>query len=108
MSHDVFSQGSVMSLFVYVHAHMSPMQIKQTFNVKIRIVFTVICVYTNRCTQIKTYSWDNAQVLLVGNKSDLEHERVVSTERGRRLADQLGESNCIQIASYIMCIIEAS
>jgi len=42
------------------------------------------------CTQIKTYSWDNAQVLLVGNKSDLEHERVVSTERGRRLADQLG------------------
>lgn len=42
------------------------------------------------CTQIKTYSWDNAQVILVGNKSDLEHERVVSTERGRRLADQLG------------------
>jgi Ras-related protein Rab-3C len=42
------------------------------------------------CTQIKTYSWDNAQVILVGNKFDLEHERVVSTERGRRLADQLG------------------
>ncbi|UYV67483.1 RAB3B [Cordylochernes scorpioides] len=40
-------------------------------------------------TQIKTYSWDNAQVILVGNKCDLEDERVVSTERGRQLADQL-------------------
>lgn len=43
-----------------------------------------------RCTQIKTYSWDNAQVVLVGNKCDLEDERVVSTERGKQLADQLG------------------
>jgi len=42
------------------------------------------------CTQIKTYSWDNAQVVLVGNKCDLEEERVVSTDRGRQLADQLG------------------
>ncbi|CAD5112322.1 DgyrCDS1548 [Dimorphilus gyrociliatus] len=42
------------------------------------------------CTQIKTYSWDNAQVVLVGNKCDLEDERVVSTERGKQLADQLG------------------
>jgi len=41
-------------------------------------------------TQIKTYSWDNAQVVLVGNKCDLEDERVVSTDRGRQLADQLG------------------
>nr|XP_023408177.1 ras-related protein Rab-3D isoform X2 [Loxodonta africana] len=41
-------------------------------------------------TQIKTYSWDNAQVLLVGNKCDLEDERVVPTEDGRRLADDLG------------------
>ncbi|OWK12249.1 hypothetical protein Celaphus_00002970 [Cervus elaphus hippelaphus] len=32
-------------------------------------------------TQIKTYSWDNAQVLLVGNKCDMEDERVVSSER---------------------------
>ncbi|CAE1277584.1 RAB3C [Acanthosepion pharaonis] len=45
---------------------------------------------TLRCTQIKTYSWDNAQVVLVGNKCDLEEERVVSTERGKQLADQLG------------------
>lgn len=42
------------------------------------------------CTQIKTYSWDNAQVVLVGNKCDLEDERVVSTERGKQLADQIG------------------
>ena len=41
-------------------------------------------------TQIKTYSWDNAQVILVGNKCDLEDERVVPTEEGRRLADDLG------------------
>ncbi len=36
------------------------------------------------------YSWDNAQVVLVGNKMDLEEERVVTTDRGRRLAEQLG------------------
>ncbi|XP_059588222.1 ras-related protein Rab-3D isoform X2 [Alligator mississippiensis] len=41
-------------------------------------------------TQIKTYSWDNAQVILVGNKCDLEDDRVVPTEEGRRLAHELG------------------
>ncbi|KAG9350815.1 hypothetical protein JZ751_024704 [Albula glossodonta] len=41
-------------------------------------------------TQIKTYSWDNAQVILVGNKCDMEDERVVSPEKGKHLADQLG------------------
>ncbi|XP_067829130.1 RAB3D, member RAS oncogene family, a [Heptranchias perlo] len=41
-------------------------------------------------TQIKTYSWDNAQVILVANKSDLEDDRVVPSEEGRRLADELG------------------
>lgn len=41
-------------------------------------------------TQIKTYSWDNAQVILVGNKCDLEDERVVLAEDGQRLADDLG------------------
>lgn len=49
-----------------------------------------MCV--NRSTQIKTYSWDNAQVLLVGNKCDMEDERVVASETGRQLSDQLGES----------------
>lgn len=42
------------------------------------------------CTQIKTYSWDNAQVVLVGNKCDREDERVVSAERGKQLAQQMG------------------
>ncbi|CAG9817519.1 unnamed protein product, partial [Phaedon cochleariae] len=41
-------------------------------------------------TQIKTYSWDNAQVILVGNKCDMEDERVVSFERGKQLGEQLG------------------
>ncbi|XP_073499583.1 ras-related protein Rab-3B isoform X2 [Phyllobates terribilis] len=41
-------------------------------------------------TQIKTYSWDNAQVVLVGNKCDMEEERVIATEKGKHLADQLG------------------
>ncbi|KAG1699826.1 Transforming growth factor-beta receptor-associated protein 1 [Nymphon striatum] len=41
-------------------------------------------------TQIKTYSWDNAQVILVGNKCDMEDERVILLERGKQLADQLG------------------
>jgi len=41
-------------------------------------------------TQIKTYSWDNAQVTLAGNKCDMEDERVVSNERGKQLAEQLG------------------
>lgn len=45
----------------------------------------------HRSTQIKTYSWDNAQVLLVGNKCDMEEERVVSAERGRQLSEHLGE-----------------
>jgi len=50
------------------------------------------CVWccADRSTQVKTYSWDNAQVVLVGNKCDLEDERVVSTERGRQLASQMG------------------
>ncbi|KAL3308246.1 Ras- protein Rab-3 [Cichlidogyrus casuarinus] len=41
-------------------------------------------------TQIKNYSWDNAKVVLVGNKCDLAAERAVSMERGRQLATHLG------------------
>lgn len=52
---------------------------------------TPVATSSSRSTQIKTYSWDNAQVLLVGNKCDMEDERVVSSERGRQLADHLGE-----------------
>lgn len=48
-------------------------------------------VLVPRSTQIKTYSWDNAQVLLVGNKCDMDDERVVSGDRGRQLSEHLGE-----------------
>ncbi|XP_072129852.1 ras-related protein Rab-3C-like [Mobula birostris] len=41
-------------------------------------------------TQIKTYSWDNAQVILVGNKCDMADERVIPAEKGKHLAEQLG------------------
>lgn len=41
-------------------------------------------------TQIKTYSWENAQVVLVGNKLDLEDDRQVLTEDAQRLARELG------------------
>ena len=51
------------------------------------MTFEIVLV---RCTQIKTYSWDNAQVILVGNKCDMEDERVISYERGKQLADSLG------------------
>ena len=44
-----------------------------------------------RSTQIKTYSWDNAQVTLVGNKCDMEDERVITKSKGQKLADQLGK-----------------
>ncbi|KER32245.1 hypothetical protein T265_01677 [Opisthorchis viverrini] len=57
-----------------------------------------IGVVTPRVTQIKTYSWDNAQVVLVGNKCDLADERAVSVDWGRRLAQQLG--GVTQIKTY--------
>lgn len=44
-----------------------------------------------RATQIKTYSWGNAQVALVGNKVDLEEDRQVPTEDAQRLATELGQ-----------------
>jgi len=50
----------------------------------------LLYLFLQRVTQIKTYSWDNAQVILVGNKCDMEDQRVISFERGRQLADQLG------------------
>jgi len=40
--------------------------------------------------QIKTHSWENIQVVLVGNKCDMADERVVQTEEGERLASSLG------------------
>lgn len=49
-----------------------------------------------RATQIKTYSWGNAQVVLVGNKMDLEEERQVPTEDAQRLATELGQHTHVQ------------
>ncbi|KAK2117885.1 hypothetical protein P7K49_004772 [Saguinus oedipus] len=58
--------------------------------------------YKKWSTQIKTYSWDNAQVILVGNKCDMEDERVISTERGQHLGEQLGKEKGIDctVKSY--------
>uniref|UniRef100_A0A4W5MKZ1 small monomeric GTPase n=1 Tax=Hucho hucho TaxID=62062 RepID=A0A4W5MKZ1_9TELE len=56
-------------------------------------------------TQIKTYSWDNAQVILVGNKADLEDDRLVPAEDGQRLADELGGREYTHIYIYIYIYI---
>ena len=56
-----------------------------------------------RSTQIKTYSWDNAQVILVGNKCDMEDERVISTERGQHLGEQLGKKQIIKLTRKRTC-----
>lgn len=50
-----------------------------------------VVLMSPRATQIKTYSWDNAQVVLVGNKLDLEEDRQVPTEDAQRLATELGQ-----------------
>uniref|UniRef100_A0A8C7XDE1 small monomeric GTPase n=1 Tax=Oryzias sinensis TaxID=183150 RepID=A0A8C7XDE1_9TELE len=55
-----------------------------------KLELTTVCVCVSRATQIKTYSWDNAQVIMVGNKCDMEEERIVPLEKGKHLADQLG------------------
>jgi GTPase SAR1 family protein len=51
------------------------------------------------------YSWDNAQVVLVGNKCDLEQDRAVTHERGRRLADQLGKLNFCLDVRLLFCLV---
>lgn len=70
--------------------------IQKMYDVLFCVCSFCICSFcisiTCRSTQIKTYSWDNAQVVLAGNKCDMEEERVVSVDSGRLLAEQLGES----------------
>ena len=47
-------------------------------------------------------------MVLVGNKCDLEYERVVSAERGRRLADQLGKNarqSSLVASSHLSAVI---
>lgn len=58
-----------------------------------------------RATQIKTYSWDSAQVVLVGNKLDLEEDRQVPTEDGQRVATELGESSNTHKGSGVHLIL---
>lgn len=65
--------------------------VTQNKNLEVKETPWLTTASASRSTQIKTYSWDNAQVLLVGNKCDMDDERVVSGDRGRQLADHLGE-----------------
>lgn len=67
------------------------MNVTQNKNCQVKETPRLTTASVSRSTQIKTYSWDNAQVLLVGNKCDMDDERVVSGDRGRQLADHLGE-----------------
>ena len=61
------------------------------FFLNVRIdCYLLLIASSYRVTQIKTYSWDNAQVVLVGNKSDMQNERVVTYDRGKQFADHLG------------------
>lgn len=60
-------------------------------SVQFEIYIFMLFLNLFRSTQIKTYSWDNAQVVLAGNKCDMEEERVVSVDSGRLLAEQLGK-----------------
>uniref|UniRef100_M4ASF7 small monomeric GTPase n=2 Tax=Xiphophorus maculatus TaxID=8083 RepID=M4ASF7_XIPMA len=48
------------------------------------------CAVQDWATQIKTYSWDSAQVVLVGNKMDLEDDRQVPKADAQRVATELG------------------
>lgn len=67
-------------------------RLRENKNRQVKETSQLTAASVSRSTQIKTYSWDNAQVLLVGNKCDMDDERVVSGDRGRQLADHLGES----------------
>lgn len=69
--------------------------------------FSLLSLLSRRSTQIKTYSWDNAQVVLAGNKCDMEEERVVSVDSGRLLAEQLGKSGVDNPASLTVSLILA-
>lgn len=70
-----------------------------------RVCVTMMCAPC-RATQIKTYSWDNAQVIMVGNKCDMDEERVVPPEKGKHLADQLGKDLCPAIIIYTMLFFQ--
>ena len=64
--------------------------------------YTVNMCLGFRATQIKTYSWDNAQVILVGNKCDLEDDRLIPTEDSQRLADELGKRTHAYVCTLVL------
>lgn len=49
----------------------------------------------SRATQVQHYSSKNAQVILVGNKCDMEDDRLITREDGQRLADERGKQASI-------------
>lgn len=80
-----------LNVFLNVPIFLTNLRIlKWVFIISLELKTRPLSILFFRVTQIKTYSWDNAQVILVGNKCDMEEERVVSTERGMQLAEQLG------------------
>ncbi|CAB1324632.1 unnamed protein product [Coregonus sp. 'balchen'] len=86
------SVGKTSFLFRYADDSFS-----NSFVSTVGIDFKVKTVYRNEKRVklqiwIKTYSWDNAQVIMVGNKCDMDEERVVPPEKGKHLADQLAGS----------------
>ena len=56
--------------------------------------------------EIKKYGPENAKILLVGNKSDLESERQVSTKEGFQKAEDLGFKFIETSAKYLVNIDE--
>jgi len=44
----------------------------------------------NWLSQVQQHSFGNAQIIIVANKSDLEDQRAVPTQRGKDLANELG------------------
>ena len=49
-----------------------------------------ICLMFQRVLQIKTHVWEKVPLVLVGNKCDMEDERVVDSVQGSKLANELG------------------
>ena len=55
-------------------------------------IYVVLCVmFFQRVLQIKTHSWDKTPVILIGNKCDMANERVVLSDEGKKLAEELGK-----------------
>ena len=53
-------------------------------------IYTLIHTRASRATTIRDLSWENARIVLVGNKSDLTDVRTVTKESADDLARSLG------------------